>query len=60
MHRSKKHHHSITSFGGNEQRARHTQAESGGYLLVDHKLEFDRLLDGQITRISAFQDAISV
>ena len=40
--------------GGNEQRARHSQAKSGGCLLIDLKLEFDRLLDRQITRISAF------
>ena len=46
--------------GGNEQRARHSQAKNGGCLLVDLKLELDRLLDGQITRIGAFQDTISV
>jgi hypothetical protein len=46
--------------GGNEQRVRHIQAKSGGCLLVDLKHKLNRLLDGQITRISAFQDAISV
>ena len=46
--------------GGNEQCGRHSQSESRGCILVDLKLVFDRLLDGQITRISAFEDTISV
>ena len=46
--------------GGSEQGGRHTQPKSSGCVLVDLKLVFDRLLDGQIARIGTFQDAISV
>jgi hypothetical protein len=35
-------------------------ANDCGCVLVDLKLVFDRLLDGQITRVGAFQDTIGV
>ena len=46
--------------GAGEQRRRHVEAERLGGLEVDHQLEFGRLLDRQVGRLLALEDAIDV
>src|SRR5436309_13051637 len=45
-------------FGNGEQRGRNAESERCGRLAVDRQLEFGRLLDREITRLLAFEDAI--
>jgi hypothetical protein len=46
--------------GAGEQRWRHVEAERLGTLEVDNELEFSRLLNRQITRFLAFEDAADI
>src|SRR5438552_15881380 len=44
--------------GNGEQRGRNAESERCGRLAVDRQLEFGRLLDREIARLLAFEDAI--
>ena len=46
--------------GAGEQRLRHGEAERLGGLEVDHELEFDRPLYGEIGRLRPFQDFVDI
>src|SRR5579864_7123364 len=46
--------------GGREQGRRDAETERLGGFAIDHKLEFGRLLNREITWICPFQDAINV
>src|SRR4051794_27631817 len=46
--------------GAEQERLRHGEAEGLGGLEVDRKLELDRLLDGEVGRLGALQDAVDI
>ena len=52
--------HSITSSARASSVGGHVEAEHLGGLEVDHQLEFGRLLDWQIGRLLAIQNAVDV
>src|SRR5262245_42931964 len=46
--------------GAGEQHRRHLEAERPGGPQIDHQLEFDRLLNGQITRFLSLENTPGV